>query len=182
MTIMLPTRMTVDEFLVWSQRQDKGRYELQDGRVILQQSQNVAHLEVKAHVFDALREAIARSGLPLYALPDGATVRITSAMRRGIVQFGRSATGHSSSGVTTRLAASLFTGGVPGARLACTASMPPRMKSARQKRTMSSRTPNRRFARHGPPLRIDGRDRLTFAIRWSSSWRRSTSRGKHSAQ
>ena len=38
--------------------------------------------------------------------------------RRGIVQFGRSATGASSRGVTTRSAASLFTGGGPGATVA----------------------------------------------------------------
>ena len=37
-----------------------------------------------------------------------------SAMRRGIVQLGRSATGASSRGATTRSAASVFTGGGPG--------------------------------------------------------------------
>ena len=45
-----------------------------------------------------------------------------SARRRAIVQFGRSATGSSSKGVTTRNAASLFTGGGPGATLAFNAS------------------------------------------------------------
>ena len=37
MNIVLPTRMTVDEFLAWSVRQDKGRYELFGGRVVMQQ-------------------------------------------------------------------------------------------------------------------------------------------------
>jgi hypothetical protein len=70
-------------------------------------------------------------------------VRVSiSARRRGIVQFGRSATGCSSSGTTTRNAVSLFTGGGPGAMLAFNASTPPLANSLRQRRTVSSRTPN----------------------------------------
>src|SRR6202049_4622751 len=65
-----------------------------------------------------------------------------SARRRAIVQFGLSATGSSSKGVTTRSAVSLFTGGGPGARLAFNAATPPRPKSLRHSRTVSSRTPN----------------------------------------
>ena len=65
-----------------------------------------------------------------------------SARRRGIVQLRRSATGSSSKGVTTRKAASLFTGGGPGAMLAFSAVTPPAVKSLRHRRTVSSRTPN----------------------------------------
>jgi hypothetical protein len=65
-----------------------------------------------------------------------------SARMRAIVQFGRSATGSSSNGVTTRKAVSLFTAGGPGATLAFSASVPPLAKSLRQSRTVSSRTPN----------------------------------------
>ena len=54
----------------------------------------------------------------------------------------RSATGSSSKGVTTRNAVSLFTGAGPGATLAVSASTPPSAKSLRQRRTVSSRTPN----------------------------------------
>jgi len=46
-----------------------------------------------------------------------------SARRRGIVQLRRSATGCSNKGVTTRNAASLFTGAGPGATLAFSASI-----------------------------------------------------------
>ena len=53
-----------------------------------------------------------------------------SARRRGIVQLRRSATGSSSKGVTTRKAASLFTGGGPGAMLVFSAASPPTVKSA----------------------------------------------------
>ena len=62
-------------------------------------------------------------------------------MRRGIVQLGRSATGASSRGATTRSAASLFTGGGPGATVASNASTPPCANSLRHRRTVSSRTP-----------------------------------------
>ncbi len=65
-----------------------------------------------------------------------------SARRRGIVQLRRSATGSSSKGVATRKAASLFIGGGPGAMLAFSAATPPAVKSLRQRRTVSSRTPN----------------------------------------
>jgi hypothetical protein len=65
-----------------------------------------------------------------------------STRRRGIVQFGRLATGSSSNGTTTRKAVSLFTGDGPGATLAFNASVPPRLKSLRQSRTVSSRTLN----------------------------------------
>lgn len=78
MNIAAPSRMTVDEFLRWSARQESGRYELQDGWIIMQQAQNVGHLLTKGRLYDALRAAIARSGLALYALPDGATVRTSS--------------------------------------------------------------------------------------------------------
>jgi hypothetical protein len=52
------------------------------------------------------------------------------------------ATGSSSSGGATRNAVSLLTGGGPGATLAVNASTPLRLKSLRQSRTVSSRTPN----------------------------------------
>ena len=67
---------------------------------------------------------------------------LISAMRRGSVQFVRLATGASSSGVQTLSAASIFIGGGPAYTLALMASTPPRAKSPRQKRTVSSRTRN----------------------------------------
>ena len=65
-----------------------------------------------------------------------------SARRRGIVQLRRSATGCSSKGMATRKAASLFTGGGPGATLVFSAATPSTAKSLRHRRTVSSRTPN----------------------------------------
>ncbi|MGE0849180.1 MAG: Uma2 family endonuclease [Hyphomicrobiaceae bacterium] len=68
--------MTVDEFLAWAIRQDKGRYELFDGRVVMQQPQNWGHADVAWRVANLLAQAIERSGLPFYTAPMGMTVRI----------------------------------------------------------------------------------------------------------
>jgi Uma2 family endonuclease len=76
MNVVLPTRLTVDKFLAWAQRQEKGRYELLKGRVVMQQSQNWGHAELRARMYDVLAAAIARGGKPFYAAPDGMTVRI----------------------------------------------------------------------------------------------------------
>jgi Uma2 family endonuclease len=78
MNALLPQRLTVDEFLDWSQKQPKGRYELQDGRVIMQQSQNWAHLRIKAALYVALVQGIKQSGGACFAATDGATVRISN--------------------------------------------------------------------------------------------------------
>ena len=65
-----------------------------------------------------------------------------STRRRGIVQLRGSATAAWSRGAATRKAASLFTGGGPGAILVFSAATPPAAKSQRHWRTVSSRTPN----------------------------------------
>src|SRR5258706_80357 len=85
-------------------------------------------------------ELFFRSALDSCDLPIAMPSRLLiSAMRRGIVQLGRSATGASSRGVMTRSAASVFTGTGPGAMLAFSASKPPRMKSLPHRRTVPSR-------------------------------------------
>ena len=76
MSIALPTRMTVDEFLAWAIRQEKGRYELFDGRVVMQQSQNWDHAQISLRIYNVLATAIERANLPFYAAPMGMTVRI----------------------------------------------------------------------------------------------------------
>jgi Uma2 family endonuclease len=76
MNIVLPTRMTVDEFLAWGVRQDKGRYELFGGRVVMQQSQSWGHAELCWRMANVLAVAIERAGVSFYAAPEGMTVRI----------------------------------------------------------------------------------------------------------
>ena len=74
---MLPNQMTVDEFLPWAEAQERGRYELHDGEVIAMSPDRAVHWTVKGAVFIALRDAINAAGLSCYAVPDGATVRIS---------------------------------------------------------------------------------------------------------
>ena len=68
--------MTVDEFLAWAESHE-GRYELIEGEVFAMSPQRVAHAVVKLNAVNALRAAIAKSGAPCRALPDGLTVRIS---------------------------------------------------------------------------------------------------------
>jgi Uma2 family endonuclease len=77
MNVVLPARMTVDEFLAWAVRQEMGRYELFDGRVVLQQPQTWGHVNIAWRVANQLAAAIERSGVPYYAAPTGMTVRIS---------------------------------------------------------------------------------------------------------
>src|SRR5829696_4339444 len=65
-----------------------------------------------------------------------------SSARRGSVQFGRSATGPDRTSSAAAKAHSALTGVGPGATDFFSASIPPVRKVLRQKRTVSSRTPN----------------------------------------
>lgn len=69
-------KMTVDEFLVWTEAQD-GRWELYNGVPYLMPPEQTGHGEVKFRVQTALHSAIQRTGLTCHMLPDGATVRVS---------------------------------------------------------------------------------------------------------
>lgn len=76
MNAILPTRLTFEEFLRWSQEQERGRYELDGGRIVALQAENFFHVKTKNRAFNALSRAIERTELPFYAMPDGPTVRV----------------------------------------------------------------------------------------------------------
>ncbi len=76
MNQVLPTLMTVDEFLRWSVRQEQGRYELEGGRVVAMPAESYGHVKAKSRIEKALNAAIARSGLPYIAITDGMSVPI----------------------------------------------------------------------------------------------------------
>ena len=76
MNVVLPTRLTVDEFLRWSMDQERGRYELEGGEIIAMPSENIGHSGTKGRVYLALLAAISRTNVPFYVMPDGPTVRI----------------------------------------------------------------------------------------------------------
>lgn len=75
MTALPKTRMTVDEYLAWTEEQP-GRYELLDGAVFAMSPEGAGHAEKKAAVHAALLAGIRARGLACYPLPDGMTVRI----------------------------------------------------------------------------------------------------------
>jgi Uma2 family endonuclease len=75
MSALPQTRLTVDDFLAWSESQP-GRYELVDGVVVVQTAKCVAHAQMKLEIYVALRDAIARLGAPCHVLPDGMAVPV----------------------------------------------------------------------------------------------------------
>ncbi len=76
MSTLAKQKMTVDEFLAWTEDHD-GRYELIEGEVFAMSPQRVSHAITKLNAVNALKAAIAKSGAPCRALPDGLTVRIS---------------------------------------------------------------------------------------------------------
>ena len=76
MTALATTRMTVSEFLVWAEKQPRGRYELWNGQPIAMSPERARHAKTKFAIATALAAAIKRAALPCHMLPDGMTVRI----------------------------------------------------------------------------------------------------------
>ncbi len=70
-------KMTVDEFLVWSER-TPGRFELHEGQVVVMQSERLGHVRTKDRVKGVLSRALIATGKDSLceAVADGATVRI----------------------------------------------------------------------------------------------------------
>ena len=78
----LTRRMTVEEFLAWSDARaaalpyDEPKWELFDGVPEMQEHERWAHARIKYKVMRALEEAISRAGIPLEAGIDGLGVRV----------------------------------------------------------------------------------------------------------
>jgi Uma2 family endonuclease len=70
------TRMTVDEYLRWSESQGEGRYELVGGEVIMMSPETVRHVAIKNEAWLALRTAIVDAGLACRAYGDGVGILI----------------------------------------------------------------------------------------------------------
>jgi Uma2 family endonuclease len=68
------TRMSVDEYLAWSE-DNPGRYELVQGEVYAMAAERARHARTRVAVFDALRHAVHAAGDACEAMPDGMTVR-----------------------------------------------------------------------------------------------------------
>src|SRR3972149_507175 len=69
-------RMTADEFVLWAERQETGRYELVDGMVAQMNAEQLIHVRVKHRLAVVLANAIAKAGIEAEMMPDGMAVRI----------------------------------------------------------------------------------------------------------
>jgi Uma2 family endonuclease len=84
-------RMSVAEFLVWAQDQDKGRFELIDGQPIAMAPERAEHVEAKLNAANALAAAIGRAGISCKAYVDGLAVTVdgsTSFVPDALVNYG----------------------------------------------------------------------------------------------
>jgi Uma2 family endonuclease len=83
MTDLPNHKMTADEFLAWIEtlEPEEGKFELWDGEVVMRHGpgfeERSEHWEVKAAIYDALRDAIRRAGLPCFVAIDGPMVRLS---------------------------------------------------------------------------------------------------------
>jgi Uma2 family endonuclease len=75
MTAVLAQQLSVDEFLLWAERQPE-RWELFDGIPIAMSPERVVHGDVKYKVARALDSAIANAKVPCRFVLDSAAVRI----------------------------------------------------------------------------------------------------------
>jgi Uma2 family endonuclease len=71
------SRMTSDEFIIWSSRQPKGRkYELSSGLVVEMAAERARHVDVKGQVFQRLKNSVEAAQLPCQVFAHGIAVRI----------------------------------------------------------------------------------------------------------
>jgi len=63
-------------FRAWAEQQPRGRYERVDGRVVQMTPERIVHVELKFAALQALKAAVASSGLEYQAFGDGVTVEI----------------------------------------------------------------------------------------------------------
>jgi Uma2 family endonuclease len=67
-------RMSVAEFLIWAEAQDKGRFELIDGQPVTMAPERTEHVAAKLRAANALTAGIQRAGVPCEAFVEGLAV------------------------------------------------------------------------------------------------------------
>lgn len=73
-------RMTADEYALWAERQETGRFELIDGMVVQMNAETAAHAKVKLNIAVALKLRLKASTLEGTVFGDGMAVRIADAV------------------------------------------------------------------------------------------------------
>jgi Uma2 family endonuclease len=73
-------RMTVEEFVLWSEQQPAGKYELVDGYVVVvrMQSEKIAHTRAKTRIVIAIDRALHKAAVPCEVFSEGITVKISA--------------------------------------------------------------------------------------------------------
>jgi Uma2 family endonuclease len=73
-------RMTVEEFVLWSEQQPSGKYELVDGHVVVvrMQSEKIAHTRAKTRLVIAIDSALRKAAAPCEVFSEGITVKISA--------------------------------------------------------------------------------------------------------
>jgi Uma2 family endonuclease len=73
-------RMTVEEFVLWSEQQPSGKYELEDGYVVVvrMQSEKIAHTRAKGAIYVAFHNAVRAVSAPCEVFTEGITVKISA--------------------------------------------------------------------------------------------------------
>jgi Uma2 family endonuclease len=69
-------RMTMPEFLAWTETQENGRYELINGQPVAMAPERSEHVRAKRRAVDSLDAAIQRAGVVCEAFVDGLAVAI----------------------------------------------------------------------------------------------------------
>jgi Uma2 family endonuclease len=98
MNVPIAKRMTVPEFLVWAETQEKGRYELVRGEIVAMAPERAEHVRAKLAAANSLGAAIRRAGVNCEAFMEGLAVAIddaTSFEPDALVNCGDKIAGHS---------------------------------------------------------------------------------------
>jgi Uma2 family endonuclease len=89
-------RMSVAEFLVWADAQDKGRFELIDGHPVAMAPERAAHVAAKLRAANTLAAAVQRAGVRCEAFVEGLSVVVdgsTSYQPDALVNCGEAVAG-----------------------------------------------------------------------------------------
>lgn len=71
-------RMTIPDFLAWSEGQERGRYELVAGEIVAMAPERAEHGRAKARIWRGLADAVGRSGAGCEAFVDSVGVAVDS--------------------------------------------------------------------------------------------------------
>jgi Uma2 family endonuclease len=76
MNVPAAAQMTIPAFLAWCEQQERGRYELVDGEVVVAAPERAAQVTAKARIWRALAESITLAGASCEAFVSGLGVAV----------------------------------------------------------------------------------------------------------